>query len=46
MYVYTKIKTHKKWLRTAFHFLNAFKMPAPALMLDSKGKLKAYAVYF
>jgi uncharacterized protein YfiM (DUF2279 family) len=43
---FTKIKTNKKWLHTAFHFLNAFKMPAPALMLDSKGKLKAYALYF
>lgn len=43
---FTKIKTNKKWLRTAFHFLNAFKMPSPALMMDSKGKLKAYAVYF
>ncbi len=43
---FTKIKTNKKWLRTAFHFLNAFKMPAPALMLDSKGKFKAYALYF
>jgi uncharacterized protein YfiM (DUF2279 family) len=43
---FTKIKTNKKWLRTAFHFLNAFKMPAPALMIDCKGKLKAYALYF
>jgi uncharacterized protein YfiM (DUF2279 family) len=43
---FTKIKTNKKWLRTAFHFLNAFKMPAPALMIDSKGKFKVYAMYF
>jgi uncharacterized protein YfiM (DUF2279 family) len=43
---FTKIKTNKKWLRTAFHFLNAFKMPAPALMIDCKGKFKAYALYF
>ena len=43
---FTKIKTNKKWLRTVFTFLNAFKCPAPALMLDSKGKFKAYAVYF
>jgi hypothetical protein len=42
---FTKIKTNKKWLRTAFHFLNAFKFPAPALEL-SNGKLKAHAIYF
>ena len=29
-----------------FFFLNAFKCPAPALMIDSKGKFKAYAIYF
>lgn len=43
---FTKIKTNKKWLKTVFTFLNAFKCPAPALMLDSKGKFKIYAVYF
>ncbi len=43
---FTKIKTNSKFLRTTFSFLNAFKCPAPALMLDSKGKLKAYALYF
>ncbi|MBS1575392.1 MAG: DUF2279 domain-containing protein, partial [Bacteroidetes bacterium] len=43
---FTKIKTNKKWLKTVFTFLNAFKCPAPALMLDSKGKLKIYAIYF
>jgi len=43
---FTKIKTNKKWLKTAFTFLNAFKCPAPALMMDSKGKMKAYAIYF
>jgi hypothetical protein len=43
---FTKIKTDKKWLRTVFAFLNAFKCPAPALMIDSKGKFKAYALYF
>ncbi|MGE5106011.1 MAG: hypothetical protein ACM3H8_00575, partial [Sphingobacteriales bacterium] len=42
---FTKIKTNKKWLRTAFHFLNVFKFPAPALEL-SNGKLKVYALYF
>jgi uncharacterized protein YfiM (DUF2279 family) len=43
---FTKIKTNKKWLRTVFTFLNAFKCPAPALMIDSHGKFKAYAIYF
>ena len=43
---FTKIKTDKKWLRTMFIFLNAFKCPAPALMLDGKGKFRAYAFYF
>ena len=43
---FTKIKTNKKWVKTVFYFLNAFKCPAPALMLDSKGKFKAYIIYF
>ena len=42
----TKIKTNSKFLKTMFRGLNSFKFPAPALMIDSKGKLKAYAVYF
>jgi hypothetical protein len=43
---FTKIKTRSKFLRTSFALLNAFKCPAPALMIDSKGKFKAYALYF
>jgi hypothetical protein len=43
---FTKIKTKSKFLKTSFALLNAFKCPAPALMIDSKGKLKAYALYF
>ena len=43
---FTKIKTNKKWLRTVLFCLNAFKCPAPTLMIDSKGKFKAYALYF
>ena len=43
---FTKIKTKSKFLRTGFALLNAFKCPAPALMIDSKGKFKAYALYF
>lgn len=43
---FTKIKTNSKFLRTTFFILNAFKCPAPALMIDSKGKLKGYILYF
>ena len=43
---FTKIKTKSKFLRTIFKGLNAFKCPAPALMIDSKGKLKGYILYF
>ena len=43
---FTKIKTNSRFLKTTFAVLNSFKCPAPALMLDNKGKLKAYAIYF
>ena len=43
---FTRIKTNSKSLRTLFSVLNCIKVPAPALMINSKGKLKAYAVYF
>ncbi|HEX7904223.1 MAG TPA: DUF2279 domain-containing protein [Chitinophagaceae bacterium] len=43
---FTKIKTSSKLLRTCFAVLNCLKMPAPALMMDSKGKFKAYPFYF
>jgi uncharacterized protein YfiM (DUF2279 family) len=43
---FTKIKTNQKWLRTVFTLLNAFKCPAPTLMIDSHGKVRAYAIYF
>jgi uncharacterized protein YfiM (DUF2279 family) len=43
---FTKIKTNKKWLRTVFFCLNAFKCPAPAVMMDSKGKMKGFLIYF
>ena len=43
---FTKIKTKSRFLKTSFALLNAFKCPAPALMINSKGKLKAYAFYF
>lgn len=43
---FTKIKTSSKLLKKIFYLLNAFKCPAPALMLDSKGKLKGYILCF
>jgi hypothetical protein len=43
---FTKIRTNKKWLKTVFSVLNAFKCPAPALMIDSKGKFRAFLFYF
>ena len=43
---FTKIKTNSKFLKTSFALLNAFKCPAPALMIDNKGKFRAYALYF
>jgi hypothetical protein len=43
---FTKIKTKSKFLKTTFTLLNAFKCPAPALMVDSKGKFKMHALYF
>jgi hypothetical protein len=43
---FTKIKTKSKFLKTTFFVLNSFKFPAPALMLDSKGKMKGYFIYF
>ena len=43
---FTRIKTNSKSLRTLFSVLNCIKVPAPALMINSKGKLKAYPLYF
>jgi hypothetical protein len=42
----TRIKTNKKWLKSAFNMLSLFKIPAPALMIDSKGKMKLNGLYF
>ncbi len=43
---FTKIKTNKKWLKRLFFVLQGFKFPAPALMVNSKGKWKGYWGYF
>ncbi len=42
---FTKIKTNKKLVRSAFSFLNMLKMPAPALEL-SGGKIKGRLLVF
>lgn len=42
----TRIKTNKKWLRTVLSVANMIKIPAPALALSSKGKMKVYALYY
>lgn len=43
---FTKIKTRSRFMKTLLAGLNAFKFPAPALMLNNKGKLKMHAFYF
>jgi hypothetical protein len=42
----SRIKTNKKWLRTVLSVASMVKIPAPAIALSSKGKLKAYALYY
>jgi len=43
---FTRIRTGRKWLRTVFFVVSMIKVPAPALELNSKGKLKAHALYW
>jgi hypothetical protein len=43
---FTKIKTNKRWLRTAFSVFNSFKFPAPTLQYTAGGKWKGYFLYF
>ncbi|MFT3823146.1 MAG: DUF2279 domain-containing protein [Chitinophagaceae bacterium] len=38
----TKIKTRSKFLRSAFFVLNMIKIPAPAISINGKGKVKGY----
>jgi uncharacterized protein YfiM (DUF2279 family) len=42
----TRLPVKHKFWRTVLSVVNAFKFPAPALMLDSRGKFRAYAFYF
>lgn len=41
-----KIKTSRKWLKTAFYILNSFKFPAPSLMINSRGNIRFQPFYF
>ncbi|MCR6718791.1 MAG: YfiM family protein [Chitinophagaceae bacterium] len=43
---FTRIPTKSRFLKTTFSILNSFKFPAPALMLNNRGKAKLYAFYF
>ena len=43
---WTKIPTKSKLVKDLFHALNFIKFPAPALELDSSGKLKGHWLYF
>jgi Predicted periplasmic lipoprotein (DUF2279) len=42
----TKIKTRSKVLKTVFFTFNILKIPAPAIELDGKGKIKLHALYY
>lgn len=43
---FAKIKTKSKLLHTIFLLINGIKIPAPALELNSKGRLKLHGIYF
>jgi hypothetical protein len=43
---FTRIRTNRKFLKKFFFLLNAVKFPAPALELNSKGKVKLHALAF
>lgn len=43
---WSKIKTRKKWVRAVLGVMNFVKLPAPVLMINSKGKTCIYAFYF
>lgn len=43
---FTRIPTRSPFLKTVFEIVNVIKFPAPALMLNNKGSVKFYPVYF
>ena len=42
----TRISTKNKVLKTVFSVFNSIKIPAPAISIDSKGRLNTYGMYF
>lgn len=42
----TKIRTRSRFLKTTFYLFNSLKFPAPTIMIDSKGKIHGYFLYF
>ena len=42
----TKIRTRSKLLRSVLYVVNMVKVPAPALELNSKGRLRAWAIHW
>ncbi len=40
----TKIKTNRKWIKTVFYVVNVVKIPAPAVEINSKGRVRFHAV--
>ena len=43
---FSKIRTSRRLVRKFFFLLNAVKIPAPAIGIDSRGKLKVHALAF
>jgi hypothetical protein len=43
---FTKIKTNRKLVKKLFFVLNAVKIPAPAIGINSRGKVKLHALAF
>ncbi|MBK7099246.1 MAG: DUF2279 domain-containing protein [Sphingobacteriales bacterium] len=42
----TRIRTSSRFLKTTFYLFNSLKFPAPTIMIDSKGKIHGYLLYF
>lgn len=42
----TRLRSNKKWVRTLLSVANMIKIPAPAVELNSKGRVRLHALYF